>query len=175
MTEGKNRQWILNARPAGKLTGKEFRWNQASIPQPSPGQVLVRTLWLSFDPAQRTWMARDTYRPKVALGEVMSSLAVGQVLESRHPDFKPGDLLRGDFGWQDYAVTDGQGFGGLHKVPPGVPANLALSLFGLTGPTAYFGITEIGQVKAGETVVVSGAAGAVGSVAGQIAKIKGCR
>jgi hypothetical protein len=105
----------------------------------------------------------------------MSSFAVGQVLESRHADFKPGDLVRGDFGWQDYAVTNGKGFGGVHQVPPGVPPNLALSLFGLTGPTAYFGITEIGQVKAGETVVVSGAAGAVGSVAGQIAKIKGCR
>ena len=175
MTEGKNRQWILNACPAGKLTGKEFRWNEAPAPQPADGQVLVRNLWLSFDPAQRTWMSRDTYRPKVPLGEVMSSLAVGQVLESRHPDFKAGDLLRGDFGWQDYAVTDGKGFGGLHKVPPGVPPNLALSLFGLTGPTAYFGITDIGQVKAGETVVVSGAAGATGSVAGQIAKIKGCR
>jgi NADPH-dependent curcumin reductase CurA len=175
MTEGKNRQWILNARPAGKLTGTEFRWNETPVPQPSDGQMLVRNLWLSFDPAQRTWMVRDTYRPKVPLGEVMSSFAVGQVLESRLPDFKPGDLVRGDFGWQDYAVTDGKGFGGVHKVPPGVPPNLALSLFGLTGPTAYFGITDIAQVKGGETVVVSGAAGAVGSVAGQIAKLKGCR
>jgi NADPH-dependent curcumin reductase len=175
MTEGKNRQWILNARPAGKLTGEEFRWNEASVPKPSDGQMLVRNLWLSFDPAQRTWMSRDTYRPKVPLGEVMSSFAVGQVLESRLSDFKRGDLLRGDFGWQDYAVTDGKGFGGVHKVPPGVPPILALSLFGLTGLTAYFGITDIGQVKSGETVVVSSAAGATGSVAGQIAKIKGCR
>ena len=93
MTEGKNRQWILNARPAGKLTGEEFLWNEAPIPQPSDGQVLVLNLWLSFDPAQRTWMSRDTYRPKVPLGEVMSSFAVGQVLESRLPDFKPGDQI----------------------------------------------------------------------------------
>jgi NADPH-dependent curcumin reductase CurA len=175
MTENKNRQWILNARPLGKLTGEEFLWNEAPIPQPSDGQVLVRTLWLSVDPAQRIWMSRDSYKPAVPLGDVMQSFAVGQVIESRHPDFKPGDLVRGDFSWQDYVVTDGKGFGGMQKVPPGVPPNLALGLFGLNGLTAYFGITEIGQIKAGETVVVSSAAGATGSVAGQIAKIKGCR
>jgi hypothetical protein len=175
MTEGKNRQWILNARPVGKLTGEEFRWNEAPIPEPSDGQVLIRTLWLSVDPAQRIWIARDSYKPAVPLGEVMQSFAVGQVLESRHPDFRPGDLVRGDFSWQDYVVTDGKGFGGMQKVPPGTPPNLALSLFGVNGLTAYFGITEIGQVKAGETVVVSGAAGATGSIAGQIARIKGCR
>src|ERR671918_824212 len=172
MTKNKNRQWILNVRPAGRLTGEEFRWNEASIPQPSNGQVLVRNLWLSVDPAQRTWMTRDSYKPKVPLGEVMQSFAVGQVLESRHPDFKAGDLVRGDFGWQDYAATDGKTFGGIQKLPPGMPLNLALSLFGLNGLTAYFGITDIGQIKAGETVVVSSAAGATGSTAGQIAKIK---
>ena len=175
MTENKNRQWILNARPAGKLTREEFRWNEAPIPQPSDGQALIRTLWLSVDPAQRIWMARDSYKPAVPLGDVMQSFAVGQVLESRHPDFKPGDLVRGDFSWQDYVVTDGNGFGGMQKVPPGTPPNLALSLFGVNGLTAYFGMTEIGRVKSGDTVVVSGAAGATGSVAGQIAKIQGCR
>ena len=91
MTEGKNRQWILNARPAGKLTGEEFLWNEAPIPRPSDGQVLIRTLWLSVDPAQRIWMARDSYKPAVPLGNVMQSFAVGQVIESCHPDFKPGD------------------------------------------------------------------------------------
>ena len=109
MTEGKNRQRILNARPAGKLTGEEFLWNEAPIPRPSDGQVLIRTLWLSVDPAQRIWMARDSYKPAVPLGDVMQSIAVGQVIESRHPDFKPGDLVRGDFSWQDYLVTDGKG------------------------------------------------------------------
>jgi NADPH-dependent curcumin reductase len=173
--EGKNRQWILDARPAGKLTGKEFRWHEASIPQPSDGQVLIRNLWLSVDPAQRIWMWRDSYFPKIPIGQVMASFAVGQILESRHPDFKAGDIVRGSFGWQDYVATDGKVFGGMHKVPPGVPPSLALSLFGVNGLTAYFGITEVGQVKAGETVVVSGAAGATGSVACQIAKIKGCR
>jgi NADPH-dependent curcumin reductase CurA len=172
---GMNRQWILDARPVGKLTGKEFRWHEASIPQPSAGQVLVRNLWLSVDPAQRIWMWRDSYIPKIPIGDVMASFAVGQILESRHPDFKAGDIVRGSFGWQDYVATDGKVFGGMHKVSPGVPPNLALSLFGINGLTAYFGITEVGQVKAGETVVVSGAAGATGSVAGQIARIKGCR
>jgi hypothetical protein len=105
----------------------------------------------------------------------MQSFAVGQVLESRHPDFKPGDLVRGEFGWQDYAATDRKSFDGMHKLPPGIPPNLALGLFGLNGLTAYFGITEVGQVKTGETVIVSGAAGTTGSVAGQIAKLKGCR
>jgi NADPH-dependent curcumin reductase len=144
MTENKNRQWILNARPGGKVTGEEFRWNEVPIPQPSDGQVLIRTLWLSIDPAQRIWMSRDSYKPAVPLGDVMQSFAVGQVLESRHPDFKPGDLMRGDFSWQDYVVTDGKGFGEMHKVPPGVPPNLALSLFGVNGLTAYFGVDPKG-------------------------------
>src|SRR6202040_1005407 len=132
-------------------------------------------LWLSVDPAQRIWMVRDSYKPAVPLGEVMQSVAVGQVIESRHPDFKPGDLVRGEFGWQDYAVTDGKSFGEMQKVPPGIPPNLALGLFGLNGRTAYIGMAEVGKINAGETVVVSGAAGATGSLAGQIAKLKGCR
>ncbi|MDT5277116.1 MAG: hypothetical protein QOG95_4048, partial [Mycobacterium sp.] len=103
-------------------------------------------------------MARDSYKPAVRLGDVMQSFAVGQVIESRHPDFTPGDLVRGDFSWQDYVVTDGKVFGGMHKVAPGTPPNLALSLLGLNGLTSYFGMIEIGKIKAGETVVASGAA-----------------
>ncbi len=175
MSDRKNRQWILEARPVGQLTGKEFRWNETSAPDPTDGQVLVRNLWLSFDPTQRNWMARDSYVPMIPLGEVMRAIGVGQVVESRHHDFKPGDLVQGWWGWQDYVATDGRGVGGMHKLSPGVPPNTALSLFGITGNTAYFGITEIGQVKSGETVVVSGAVGSTGSIAGQIAKIKGCR
>jgi NADPH-dependent curcumin reductase CurA len=175
MTESKNRQWVLNARPAGKLTGEEFLWNEVPIPRPSDGQVLIRTLWLSIDPAQRIWMVRDSYKPAVPLGAVMQSFAVGQVIESRHPDFTPGDLVRGEFGWQDYATSDGKSFGAMQKIAPGIPPNLALGLFGLNGLTAYIGIAEVGKIKAGETVIVSGAAGATGSVAGQIAKLKGCR
>jgi NADPH-dependent curcumin reductase CurA len=121
----------LNARPAGKLTGEEFRWDETLIPKPSDGQVLLRTLWLSIDPGQRTWMARDSYKPAVPLGDVIQSFSVGQVIESRHSDFKLGDVVRGGFGWQDYAVSDGKGFGGMRKDPPGTPPNLALRLFGL--------------------------------------------
>jgi NADPH-dependent curcumin reductase CurA len=170
-----NRQWILNTRPVGQLTGDEFGLEEAPIPKPADGQVLIRTLWLSLDPAQRIWMSRDSYKPAIPLGAVMQSFAAGQVFESRHPDFKAGDLVRGDLSWQDYVVTDGKTFGGIHKIPPGVSPNLALSLFGINGLTAYFGMTDVGQAKAGETVVVSGAAGATGSIAGQVAKILGCR
>ena len=175
MTVNRNHQWILSIRPVGQLTGDEFSWNEAPVPEPADGQVLIRILWLSLDPAQRIWMSRDSYKPVIPLGTVMQSFAAGQVLESRHPDFKAGDLVRGDFGWQNYVVADGTTFGGIHKILPGVSPNLALSLFGINGMTAYFGMKDVGQAKAGETVVVSGAAGATGSIAGQIAKILGCR
>jgi NADPH-dependent curcumin reductase len=175
MTESKNRQWLLGTRPAGKLTGEEFQWNEAPVPRPTDGQVLIRTLWLSIDPAQRIWMARDSYKPAVPIGDVMQSFAIGQVLESRLPEFQRGDLVRGEFGWQDYAVVDGKSLGGMQKLPPGIPPNLALGLFGLNGLTAYVGIAEVGKATAGETVVVSGAAGATGSIAGQVARLRGCR
>ncbi|HUB94292.1 MAG TPA: NADP-dependent oxidoreductase [Stellaceae bacterium] len=175
MADGKNRQWILEKRPQGNLTGAEFRLAETPVPKPADGQILVRNLWLSMDPTQRGWMSRDTYVPMIPLGEVMRASGVGQVIESRHDGYRPGELVQGMMGWQDYVVSDGKGLLPLRKVPAGVPPNLALSLFGITGPTAYFGITDVGQVKEGETVVVSGAAGATGSIAGQIAKIKGCR
>jgi NADPH-dependent curcumin reductase CurA len=118
MTDSKNRQWILNSRPVGKLTGKEFLWNEAPVPRPSDGQALIRTLWLSVDPTQRIWMARDSYKPAVPLGEVMQSFAVGQVIESHHPDFEPGDIVRGDFSWQDYVVTDAKASVGRRRSLP---------------------------------------------------------
>jgi len=170
-----NRQWLVNSRPEGMLREDNFQWVERPIPSPEEGQVLVRNLWLSFDPTQRGWMSRDSYVPMIPLGDVMRAASVGQVVESRHPEYKCGEFVQGAFGWQDYVATDGGGIIPMRRVPPGVPPNLALSLFGITGPTAYFGVLDIGQVKAGETFVVSGAAGATGSVAGQIAKIKGCR
>src|SRR6266516_3573516 len=140
----KNRQWVLQARPQAMLSGEEFLWHEAPVPKPADGQVLVRNLWLSFDPTQRGWISRDSYVPMIPLGEVMRAAAVGQVIESRHADYRPGDLVQGMFGWQDFVTTDGSGIMTMRKLPSGTPPNLALSLFGITGPTAYFGMTEVG-------------------------------
>lgn len=176
MTQGVNRQWRLSARPTGPVDESLFSWGEEPIPAlTADGQILVRTLYLSADPAQRAWMARETYLPIIPLGDVMRSFAVARVEESRHPGYARGDLVQGLFGWQDYALVDATAPGVLSKVPPGVPIPMALSVLGITGLTAYFGLLDVGRVAEGETVVVSGAAGATGSVAGQIARIKGCR
>jgi hypothetical protein len=158
------------------MVGDEhFRWLEEPVPEiTSDGQLLVRTLYLSCDPTQRGWMARDTYLPAVRIGEVMRSFGVGRVVESRHPGYREGQLVQGLLGWQDYALLDG-GSARLSVVPEGVPIPIAMSALGITGLTAYFGLLEIGRPEAGETVVVSGAAGATGSVVGQIARLKGCR
>ena len=170
-----NRQWRLAARPEGMVGDEHFRWVEEPAPEvTADGQVLVRTLYLSCDPTQRGWMARDTYLPAVAIGEVMRSFGVGRVLESRHPAYAEGQLVQGQLGWQDYALLDG-GSARLNVVPEGVPIPIAMSVLGITGLTAYFGLLEIGRPEAGETVVVSAAAGATGSVVGQIARLKGCR
>ena len=173
--ERRNRQWLLERRPQGMVSAADFRWVETAVPTPGEGEVLVRNLWLSVDPTQRGWIAGDTYLPAVKIGEVVRSFAVGEVVESRHPKFKPGQLVYGLFGWQDYAVLKPGTTSGPSPVPPGVPIETAMSALGLTGMTAYFGLLEVGRPKPGETVVVSAAAGATGSVVGQIAKIKGCR
>jgi NADPH-dependent curcumin reductase CurA len=153
-----------------------FRWVEEPAPEPSTdGELLVRNLYLSMDPTQRGWMARDTYLPAVRIGEVMRSGAVGRVEASRDPGYAVGDLVMGTLGWQDYALVRPSPQAPLMKLPPGVPIELAMSAMGLTGITAYFGLLDVGKPKAGETVVVSGAAGATGSVVGQIARIQGCR
>jgi NADPH-dependent curcumin reductase CurA len=172
----KNRQWVLSARPKEMVERENFEWREEPVPQVGEGEFLVRNLWLSCDPAQRAWMEIDTYIPVLPLGEVMLSGSAGEVVESKHPDFAEGDLVAGAFGWQEYAVSDGgSGIFGVNKVPPGVDLPTALSLFGISGLTAYFGLLEVGQLKPGETVLVSGAAGSVGSLVVQIAKIKDCR
>ena len=169
-----NRRWVLNSRPSGPLEPDTFRWEEIPVPEPGDGEFLVRNLWLSFDPAQRGWLNDvPSYVPPVQLGEPMRASSVGQVVESRTPDFAPGDLVVGTFGWQDYAVANGQGFMAARKLPPKVTPGMALSVLGLTGMTAYFGMLDIGQPSPGDVVVVSGAAGATGSVAGQIARIAG--
>lgn len=175
MAELKNRQWLLAARPQGMIKESDFRWNEAAVPPLKDGQVLVRNLAFSFDPTQRGWMSMDTYIPEIPIGQVMLAVAAGEVVESKRPGFATGDLVQGLFGWEDYTATDGQGLFGMQKLPPGTDPLLALSLLGVTGLTAYFGTLTVGQVKEGDIFVVSGAAGATGSVAGMIAKIKGCR
>ncbi len=171
----KNRKWVLSRRPKGMVARENFDWKEEPVPSIGDGEFLVRNLWLSCDPAQRPWMEIDTYIPVLPLGEVMLSGAAGKVIASKHPDFVEGDFVAGVFGWQDYAVSDGEGFFPVTTVPPGVDLPTALSLFGITGLTAYIGLLDIGRPKAGDTVLVSGAAGAVGSLVTQIAKLKGCR
>ena len=172
-----NRQWQLAKRPQGMVGRDNFNYVEQPIPEPQDGQVLVRNLYLSFDPTQRGWMEdRESYLPPVALGEPMRAGSIGQVTESRHADCAVGDIVQTTGGWQDFVVAaPGQGPMGLSKVPDGVTPEMMLSVLGITGLTAYFGLLDLGQPKASETVLVSGAAGATGSVAGQIARIKGCR
>ncbi len=170
-----NRRWLLACRPDGMVGEEHFRWAEAPVPEVAEnGQVLVEVLYLSCDPTQRGWMAFDGYMPAVELGEVMRSFGIGRVLASRDPRYGPGDLVQGLLGWQSHALVDARS-AHLTPVPPEVPIPLAMSALGVTGQTAYFGLLDVGRPEPGQTVVVSGAAGATGSVAGQIARIKGCR
>ena len=175
MTSRVNRRWLLAERPKGLIEDTDFRWEETPVPELTAGQVLVRNLYLSADPTQRGWISHDTYLPAVKIGEVVRSAAVGRIEASNHPDYAVGDLVQGLLGWQDYAVLSVSEGHAPMKLPPGIPIPLAMSALGMTGITAYFGLLEIGRPKAGETVVVSGAAGATGSIAAQIARIKGCR
>ena len=164
----------LAARPIGFPQESDFALDAAPVPQPGAGEVLVRTLFVSVDPYQRGRMstARSYARP-LEIGDVMTAQAVGAVVESRDGRYALGDLVVGQLDWQEYAVARG---GALRKLPPGLePPSLALHAVGATGFTAYFGLFDVGDPKAGDTVVVSGAAGAVGSVVGQLAKLAGCR
>ncbi len=172
-----NRQWLLAKRPDGMVSRDHFEYTETPIPEAKAGEVLVRNLYLSFDPTQRGWMVdRESYLPPVAIGAPMRAASIGQVVTSEHPDFRAGDLVQTTGGWQDFVIAaPEQGPMGLTKLPVGVTPEMMLSVLGITGLTAYFGLLDLGEPKPGETVLVSGAAGATGSVAGQIAKIKGCR
>lgn len=170
-----NRQVWLCARPNGIPRASDFAIRTAPMPVPGDGQFVVRNAYLSVDPAMRGWIAdKSTYWPRIEVGDTMRAYSVGEVVETRNPDYAVGDKVMGIFGWQDYAVVSPSAV--YYKVrADDLPLSLWLGVLGLNGLTAYFGITEVCQPKAGETVVVSTAAGAVGSAAGQIAKIKGCR
>jgi len=168
-----NRRIVLNARPVGAPTADDFRMESGPVPQPDPGQVLLRTLYLSLDPYMRGRMSDvPSYAPPLAIGDLMVGGTVSRVEVTRHRDFKVGELVLGYTGWQDYALSDGQGLTPIASAEP--QPSRALGVLGMPGFTAYMGLLDIGRPVAGETVVVAAASGAVGSVVGQIAKIKGC-
>jgi NADPH-dependent curcumin reductase CurA len=168
----RNRQILLAEAPKSKLGPEHFKLIEGETPAPAEGEVLVRVRLISLDAANRAWMQGATYRSAVTAGSVMAGGSVAEVVESRAPQFKPGDLVFGDTGWQEYASVPAKA---LTKLPKLEPMTNLISVYGIAGLTAYFGLLEIGKPKAGETVVVSAAAGAVGSIVGQIAKINGCR
>jgi len=167
-----NKQWIYARKPAADVGPENFDLVEASIPEPKAGEALVRTTLLSLDPASRAWMQGATYRSQLNPGDVMAGWGLGEVVSSNARGFEPGDLVSGEYGWQQYATLPARALtrhDGKHK-----PEHI-LGVLGITGLTAYFGMLDVGRPRPGETVLVSGAAGAVGSIAGQIAKIAGCR
>jgi len=176
MTATKNRRWVLARRPHGIVRDDDFRFVTEEVPAPGEGEFVVKVTHLSFDPTQRGWLVdAPSYLPPVQIGEVMRAGAVGEVVASKHAGFPVGVRVNGTFGWQDYAVSDGGGARAVTIVRDSVSAEQALGVYGVTGLTAYFGLMDIGQPKAGDVVLVSGAAGATGSVVVQIAKNLGCK
>src|SRR5919204_1913438 len=169
-----NRRVTLAARPVGFPQETDFAMDEVNVPGPGAGEVLVRVLWASVDPYQRGRMSEArSYAAPTEIGDVITSQSLGEVVESDDTRFAAGDLVVGQLGWQKYAVARA---GSLRRVPPGLePPTLALHVVGATGLTAYFGLFDVGKPRVGDTVVVSGAAGAVGQIAGQLAKLAGCR
>ncbi len=174
MTETIRRSVVLKRRPSGSPRPEDFEVVEGRVPEPQPGEVVTRTLWLSIDPYMRGRLSdRKSYAPPVQIGEVMTGETIGEVVASRSPDFATGDVVSGSRGWQTHSVTSAQN---LTKLPrDAAPLSAYLGVLGMPGTTAYSGMTDIGQPKAGETVVISAASGAVGSVAGQLAKRAGAR
>jgi NADPH-dependent curcumin reductase CurA len=169
-----NRRVTMAARPEGFPKDSDFALDEVEVGEPGPGELLVRVLWVSVDPYQRGRMSQvRSYAKGLEVGDVITSQSLGEVVESQDGRYEPGDLVLGQLGWQEYAIARG---GALRKVPELLdPPTLALHVVGMTGMTAYFGLLDVGRPKPGDTVVVSGAAGAVGQVVGQIAKLAGCR
>lgn len=174
MPDAVNRRILLASRPAGEPQDSNFSLVREPVPTPGPGQMLLKTLWLSLDPYMRGRMSdAKSYAAPVEIGQVMTGGGVCEVVASNHAGFHPGEIVMGYSGWQDYCVSDGAGF---RKIDPALaPVSTALGVLGMPGMTAYTGLLNIGQPKPGETVVVAAASGAVGGIVGQIAKIKGAR
>ena len=168
-----NRQWRLRTRPTGAIDADTFELATTDRPEPGDGEALVKVTWLSMDPTIRQWIQRDTYLPRIEEGEVVRSLGIGEVVASNSPRYAVGDLVSGTTGWQEWAIAD-EAQRRMQVLPAGTDPLDAVGLFGPTGLAAYFGMLRIGQPESGDTVFVSGAAGATGSVAGQIAKAEGC-
>jgi len=170
-----NRRWLLASHPQGDVAAEHFRIDTESLPDLDEGQFRVAVDYLAFDPAMRGWITgRDTYVSGIQVGDVMRGMAVGVVEASRNPAVAEGTRVVGMFGWQEYVIASSMRDFNMRPVPDGVPPTMPLSLLGITGLTAYFGLLDVGQPKEGNTILVSGAAGATGSVAAQIAKhVKG--
>jgi len=170
-----NRRVILSSRPKGVPTAEHFTVDECAVPELNDGEILIKTEYWSIDPAMRGWTNDGpNYMPPVELGTAMRSFAIGEVVASRNPEFSEGEIVSGLLGWQRFAVSDGSNVQG-RFTNTDLPSSLALGILGLNGVTAYFGLLDICEPKEGDTVVVSTAAGAVGSAVGQIAKLKGCR
>lgn len=167
-----NKQWIYVRKPVAEVGPENFDLREAPMPEPGPGEVLVRTTLLSLDPASRAWMQGATYRSQLSPGDVMAGWGLGEIVSSGVKGLEPGDLISGEFGWQQFAALPARA---LTKHDRKHKPEHILGVLGITGLTAYFGMLDVGRPRPGETVLVSGAAGAVGSIAGQIAKIAGCR
>lgn len=169
----RNRRLVLAERPTGNVDESTVRLEEVDPPEPGPGEALMRTRYLSIDPTIRTWMDDvQGYLPPIGIGEVVRSAGVGEVVASNSERYEVGELAFGLTGWQDFALAD-EDARTMQVLPQGIDPTAALSVFGTTGMTAYFGLLEVGRVQPGDTVVVSGAAGATGSIVGQIARIKG--
>lgn len=176
MSNRMNGQWRLKSRPIGMVKESDFEYVEEPVPELGDNEFLIRNLYFAFEPAMRGWLNDiESYVPPVGLGEVMRAGTVGQVVESNNPDFSPGDYVQGQLGWQEYGINNGEPsmMGAVSKIPEGIPPYLVLSALGGTGLTAYFGLLDVGKPKEGDVIVVSGAAGATGSIAGQIARING--